>query len=147
MTPADFFLIVALIMIATEMFVMQFTVFWFMFIGIAALITSLVAWVIPDLSWGMSITVFAISCIGVSAVLYPLLKRWQDKPGPMPGNDAIGQTVEIVETISPGGKGKAEWSGAEWAAELADGEPELQAGQTGKIIQLEGVRLIVGAAD
>ena len=144
MTPAFLYLLVAVALIATELLIMQFSVFWFLFFGLGALITSLVCWLLPDLSWAYATAVFVIASSLVSLGLYPILKRWQDKPAPIAGNDAIGQTAMVIETIAAGKTGKVSWSGTDWPAQMADGEAPLEVGASVKIRKLEGIRLIVG---
>ena len=98
----------------------------------------------PELSWTASVAIFLIASIAVSAALYPVLKKWQDKPGAIAGNDAIGQSVKVVEAISTDQAGTVNWSGTDWAAELADGEDPFESGSIAKIRKLEGIRLLVG---
>lgn len=144
MSPALIYLLVAVALIATELLIMQFSVFWFMFFGIGALITSIICWFMPDLSWTFSLTIFAVASTLVSLGLYPALKRWQTKPAPIAGNDAIGQSAKVIEAIEADKPGKVEWSGTDWAAELADNEASLAVGDTVVIRKLEGIRLFVG---
>lgn len=144
MSPALFYLFLALGLIGAELLIMQFAFFWFFFFGIGALITSLVCWVLPDLSFVAATGTFLFTSLAVSAALYPLLKKWQDQPAPIAGNDAIGQEARVVETIQSDKPGKVEWSGSEWPAELADSQDSLQVGDTVVIRKLKGIRLIVG---
>lgn len=144
MTPAMFYLVVAVALIGTELLIMQFSVFWFLFFGIGALVTSVVAWLIPDISWFASTLLFLVASVGVSALLYPKLREWQNQASPIAGNDAIGQSAEVIEAIVENKNGKVIWSGTEWPAQLAAGETEFAIGDTAKIHKLEGIRLIVG---
>ena len=144
MEPALFFLLLGLAFIGIELLIMQFSVFWFLFFGLGALISSTVSWLMPELSWTASSTVFLIASIVVSVALYPLIKKWQDKPSAIAGNDAIGQTVSVIEAVTAEKSGRVSWSGSDWAAELADGESPFEAGTTAKIQKLEGIRLFVG---
>ena len=143
MSPAMFYLVTAVVLIGAELIIMQFSVFWFLFFGIGALIASLAGWIFPELSWTWSTAIFLLGSLGTAALLYPPLKKWQAKPGPIAGNDAIGQTVEVIEAISESSEGKVLWSGSDWPARLADGETELAVGEHGVIRKLEGIRLIV----
>lgn len=144
MTPALFYLMLAAGLIITELLIMQLSVFWFLFIGLGALIASLAAWIVPEMSWVWATGIFIVASIGVSAALYPVLKRWQDKPAVIPGNDAIGQKTKVVEAISSDRPGKVTWSGTEWPAQSVEGEAEFNVGDTAIIRKLEGIRLIVG---
>ena len=80
----------------------------------------------------------------MALLLYPILRKWQAKPGPIAGNDAIGQRVVVLKTISRDKNGQVQWSGSTWNAELADGEKEIAVGEPAVIIKLEGIRLFVG---
>lgn len=144
MTPALFYLFVAVGLIGTELLIMQFSVFWFLFFGLGALVTSVVAWLAPELSWFLATLLFLIASLGVSAVLYPMLRKWQDKPSPIAGNDAIGQKVKVIEAISSQVRGKVLWSGSEWPAEVDNSEDSFAKGDSAVIRKLEGIRLIVG---
>ena len=144
MTPAFLFLLVAVGLICTELVIMQFSVFWFLFFGLGAAVTSIVCWAFPDLSWFFSTLIFLVASLAVSALLYPVLRKWQNKPSPIAGNDAIGQSVEVIEAISAQQTGKVIWSGTDWAAQPADSEASFAVGDTAVIVKLEGIRLIVG---
>ena len=144
MDPALFYLLLALGLIGTELLIMQLSVFWFLFIGLGALVASLAAWLIPEMSWAVATGIFVVSSVLVSAALYPLLKKWQDKPAIIPGNDAIGQKVKIIEPISADQPGRVLWSGTDWLAQLAEGEAAFELGESAVIRKLEGIRLFVG---
>ena len=144
MTPASLFLIIAAILIGTELLIMQFSVFWLMFFGLGALLTSAVCWLMPELGMTAAVSIFFVSSLIVSAALYPMLKRWQNKPAPLAGNDAIGKSATVVESIPADGRGKVFWSGVNWPAENADQNRAFEVGETVTIQKLEGIRLIVG---
>ncbi|NND82780.1 MAG: NfeD family protein [Gammaproteobacteria bacterium] len=144
MTPALFYLLLALALIGMELLIMQLSVFWFLFIGLGALVAALAGWVMPELSWTAVTALFLVSSIVISVALYRPLMRWQNKPAPIAGNDAIGQTVKVVQAISADSEGKVQWSGTDWPARLAAGEEPLAEGQSAVIRKLEGIRLIVG---
>lgn len=144
MSTALLFLIVALVLIAVELFIMQFSVFWFLFFGIGALIASLVGFIFPDLSVAMVTGVFAVASLVAGLALFAPLRRWQNQPSPIAGHDAIGQTAEVIETITESRSGKVQWSGSEWPAQLFDGETgEFAVGENVVIRKLEGIRLYV----
>ncbi|MFT6190575.1 MAG: hypothetical protein ACJAZ6_002415 [Oleispira sp.] len=142
-SPAVFYLGLAVILIGAELLILQLSVFWFLFFGVGALIVAIVGWVIP-LSWLASTGLFLVISLLLALLLFPALRKWQAKPSPIAGNDAIGQQVKVIETISPNNSGKVLWSGSDWNAELADGEQEILAGELAVIIKLVGIRLLVG---
>lgn len=143
MTPTMIFLMIAVGFIATELLIMQFSVFWFLFFGIGALMTSLITWWQPQLGWTAAWGLFLISSLLSSAVLLPPLKRWQNKPSPLAGNDAIGQTATVVQALKGNREGKVSWSGTEWPAILVDGEADIDVGTIVTIRKLSGIRLSV----
>lgn len=142
-SPAAFYLILAVILIGSELLILQLSVFWFLFFGIGALIVAMVSWFMP-LSWLASTGLFLGSSLLMALLLFPALRKWQAKPSPIAGNDAIGQQVQVIETISTDSNGKVLWSGSDWNAQLADSEQEIVAGETAIIVKLEGIRLFVG---
>jgi membrane protein implicated in regulation of membrane protease activity len=142
-SPAVFYLGLAVVLIGAELLILQLSVFWFLFFGVGALIVAIVGWVIP-LSWLASTGLFLVTSLLLALLLFPALRKWQAKPSPIAGNDAIGQRVKVIETISPNNSGKVLWSGSDWKAELADGEQEILADESAVIIKLEGIRLFVG---
>jgi len=81
MSPALFYLLVAVALIGAELLIMQFSVFWFMFFGIGALVASLVALVFPEMGWYASTGIFLVGSVGSALLLYPPLKKWQNKLG------------------------------------------------------------------
>ena len=144
MSPTMFFLLLGLAFLGIELLIMQLSVFWFLFFGLGAFIASASGVLMPGLPWTASVAIFLIASIAVSSALYPVLKKWQDKPGLIAGNDAIGKTVEVVDAIGADQAGTVSWSGTDWAAELADGEAPFEPGSMAKIRKLEGLRLLVG---
>ncbi|MBL4673749.1 MAG: NfeD family protein [Arenicella sp.] len=142
-SPAVFYLSLAVVLIAAELLILQLSVFWFLFFGVGALITAVISWFIP-LTWLVSTSIFLVSSLAMALLLYPILRKWQAKPGPIAGNDAIGQRVVVLKTISRDKNGQVQWSGSTWNAELADGEKEIAVGEPAVIIKLEGIRLFVG---
>lgn len=142
-SPAVFYLVLAVTLIGAELLIMQLSVFWFLFFGVGALIVAIVSWFAP-MSWLLSTSLFLVSSLLIAAALYPVLKKWQNKPGPIAGNDVIGQQVKVIQTISSERNGKVQWSGSEWTAQLAEGEQEIVEGESAVIVKLEGIRLFVG---
>lgn len=144
LSPSLFYLILGAGLIAIELLVMAFSVFWFLFFGIGAIITAFVAWFAPELGWKGSTLIFLASSIAVSFLLYKPIKKWQNKPSPIAGNNAIGQSVKVTVTVTSQNSGKALWSGSEWVVELDQDEQDIAAGDTAVIRKIEGICLIVG---
>ena len=142
MTPLIFFLALGVILISVEIVVLQFSVFWVAFIGLGALAAALVCFVVPSLGWVGSTAIFVIASVVITLALLKPLRRWQLAKGPMAGNDAIGQSVQIIVRVTGEEGGKALWSGTEWKAKLAEAEAQpLEPGQAAHIARLEGLTL------
>ena len=144
MTPGFLFLIIGVALISIELIIMQFSAFWFLFFGIGALVAAIVAWFFPELSWFASTALFLGASLGVAAILYPMLKKWQNQPSPIAGNSVIGQRAKVIEAITSDQLGKVSWSGTEWPAQIREGETSFAVGEMAVIQKLEGIRLIVG---
>lgn len=143
-TPFIFFLILAIGLIAAELFIFQLSIFWCLLIGLGALVAMFAALIYPEAGWLAIVPVFVVSSAVIAVVAYKPFKQWQNKPGKLSGNDAIGQSVKVVETISKETQGKVLWSGTEWAANLGENDVEaIDVGDTAYIERLEGIRLIV----
>ena len=143
-TPFFFYLIAAIILIVLELLVFQLSVFWLLFLGAGALAAAAVAFVYQDAGWILTTAVFVLGTAVIAFIAYRPLKRWQSRPGKMPGNDAIGQQVVVLSDIGPGAAGTVQWSGTDWRAELeASTDVVLAKGSTATIIGLEGITLTV----
>ena len=143
-TPFLFYLIAAVILIVLELLVFQLSVFWLLFLGAGALAAAALAFVYADAGWILTTAVFVLGTAVIATVAYRPLKRWQSRPGKMPGNDAIGQQVVVLSDIGPGVAGTVQWSGTDWRAELeTSADAVLVKGSTATIIRLEGITLTV----
>jgi membrane protein implicated in regulation of membrane protease activity len=143
MGPFLFFILIAAALITTELVVFNLSVFWFLFVGIGALCAALVSWLMPEAGWLVAFVVFVIATALVSVGLYLPLKKWQNKAGPMHGNDAIGQTVEVLSDLTETAEGKVKWSGTSWQAKLAQGSEPLKEGDKAIIVAIDGIILTV----
>ncbi|MDX1451936.1 MAG: NfeD family protein [Oleiphilaceae bacterium] len=143
-SPVLFFCLAGLVLIGIELVVFQLSVVWLLFIGSGALLASGLGWLLDWNDWTTLTAAFVIASVVITALLYRPLKRWQDKPGPIAGNDAIGQQVRLKTEITPGGEGKVMWSGSEWTAVLNSNAPRaLAAGESGYIEAVSGIKLFI----
>jgi len=141
--PVNFFFVLGIALIVFELAVMQLTTFWFLYVGLGALITALILWILPSASWVAGVTLFVIATAAVTLAINRPLRRWQNKPGAIAGNDAVGQTVEVIETISADNPGKVRWSGTEWDAELEEGADTIAADSKATIVAMHDITLTV----
>ena len=142
-TPFAFYLILGACLIAAELLIFQISIFWFLFIGLGAMFAALTIILVPGTSWLLATTVFVIASTLVALGLYRPLKRWQNKPGALAGNNAIGQKVRILEAVTDRQPGKVSWSGTDWRAELAANSQPLQLGDIAVIVEVNGICLLV----
>jgi membrane protein implicated in regulation of membrane protease activity len=146
LSPFLFFLILGVALLALELVIFQFSSFWLFFIGIGSLVAALWAWLAPGSGLPTLLAVFVIASVAVTALLLQPLRRWQSQPTGLEDNNAIGQRVKVISTISPGQPGKVFWSGSDWPADLADGEQQsLAAGSHATVVKVSGIRLLVSA--
>ncbi len=144
MNPFWLFLVVGIGLLATELLVFQFTTFWLFFIGLGALVAALYAWLVPGASYLVATIVFVLASAVITAMLYRPLRRWQNQPSDMAGNNAVGQRVVVKKPVEKGQSGVVSWSGSDWEAELANGQVEtIQAGESARVISVEGIKLLV----
>jgi len=144
MNPFWLFLIIGVGLLATELLVFQFTTFWLFFVGLGALVAAAFAWLMVDASYLVTTMVFFVASALITAVLFAPLRKWQTKPSGIADNNAVGQRVEVKQTITREHAGVVNWSGSDWQAELASGEQQpIVAGEYARVAAVEGIRLLV----
>lgn len=141
--PINFFIIAGVSLIVIELAIMQLSTFWFLYIGLGSVITGLILFFMPALGWVGGMASFVVVTIAITVLIHKPLKKWQHKPGAIAGNDAVGQTVDVLQDISADKPGKVSWSGSEWHAELAAGGSEIKAGDRATIVSMHGITLVV----
>ncbi len=144
LNPFWLFLILGVALVAAEMLVFQFSIFWLFFIGLGALVTAGYAWLSGDVTYTAATAVFLLSSVAITALLYAPIRRWQRQPSGMEDNNAVGQRVEVMQTVGPSNPGMVSWSGSDWQAELAEGETAtLNAGDSATVVSIKGIRLFI----
>jgi len=143
MTPFLFFLLLGVALITIELLVLGLSAFWFLFIGFGALVAALFAFFSGDSTWLASSVVFVFSSLLISLGFYKPLKRWQSTTNEIPGNDAIGQSVDILSWDEESQSGKVAWSGTDWSAKAASSSDKILADDLLKIASVSGIELTV----
>lgn len=144
LNPFWLFLFAGVALVAIEMLVFQFTTFWMFFLGLGALVAAAYAWLSGDVTYTAATAVFLIASVAFTALLYAPIRRWQKQPSGLEDNNAIGQRVEVTETVGPSNQGTVTWSGSDWQAELAKGETAtLNVGDNAIVVSVKGIRLFV----
>lgn len=143
-TPFWLFLILGVVLLVIELLVFQFSTFWLFFLGVGALVAAAFAWVVGGATLLTTTAVFVVVSAAITALLYMPMRRWQSAPGSISDNNAIGQKVLVKSRITSTEAGTVTWSGSDWQAELPEGSDSiLEAGQTARVVEVEGIRLIV----
>lgn len=116
---------------------------WFALGGLAALLTSF----LTD-SIAVQTTVFCIVSVVSLAVIFPLAKKSLKKEHIKTNADRyIGKTAVVTEDISNiNAKGQVKVDNQIWSARSDDGSA-VSAGTPVKVLRIEGVKLIVSAAE
>lgn len=133
-------LIIAIILVIIEAATMGIITIWF---AIGALVALVAAFL------GMAFLAQALIFIVVSAVLLyftrPIVKKYLGlRPQKTNADRLVGEYAQVVEDISKAkGTGRVKVLGQEWAA-ITNGDEEILSGEKVKILQIEGVKLIVG---
>ena len=129
--------------VVVEVVSMQLLSIWFAIGGAAALITSF---------FTDSIAIQAVVFIAVSAaalvIIFPAVRKSLNKKSEKTNADRyIGKLAVVTEDISNiNAKGQVKVDNQIWSARSDDGE-ELAVGTRVKVLRIEGVKLIVSAAE
>jgi len=142
MNFALFWSLVGLLLIASEMIIPGFTIFFF---GAGALLTALATLIIPGMGVGAQTLLWAGSSI--AAFLF-LRKRFRSVlKGTIIYRDGdadkyAGREAEVITPIAPDTPGRIRFQGTSWEAISYD--ETLPAGEKALILRQEGMRFIVG---
>ncbi|MGB4812635.1 MAG: NfeD family protein [Methylophilaceae bacterium] len=143
MQPMWIWAAIGLILLAAEMATGTFYVVWF---GIAALIVALITWLMPDISVGMQLVLFAILSMGALFIWRNYYKKVEthSRVGQAQGEE-IGRVGSITLSVSPTQNGKIQFAqgvmgSREWIA-IAD--ENIEAGAQAIVIAVEGNTLRV----
>ncbi len=142
MTIEAIWFIAGLLLICAELVVPGFVILFF---GIGALVTSLVAWALPESDFVLQGWIFAI----VSVVSFFVGRRFFrkalrgkrfDDGADADDDGVVGCSAEVVEAIAPLVSGRVSVRGVEWPARS---DRMLDVGQRVTVIARENITLIV----
>ncbi len=127
------------VLIIIEAFTAQLTTIWFAAGAVVAAIASFLN--APEwLEWTLFFSVSFILLLFTRKIAIKLLKT---SPKPTNADRALGQNGIVTEEIvNLNAKGSVSLNGTLWTARSLNGET-ISAGETVKVIRIEGVKLIV----
>jgi membrane protein implicated in regulation of membrane protease activity len=106
-------MIIGIVLIIAEMTTFTFYLLW---LGIGALVASVVAMLFPD-NWLLQILALSIVAIGLTYLTKPLTKRIHGKKGFRDAiEDLVGKPAEVVEAIEFGSMGVVRIGTETWSA-------------------------------
>ncbi|WP_114800599.1 NfeD family protein [Moraxella canis] len=137
--------VIGMLLMMGEMFVPSFTMLWF---GVAAIITALIAWLMPMgllsqvVIW-LSLSI--VACVLWFKLIQPRIKM-RTKAG-LGGSVIIGEIGMIISPVMTNGVGVVRFSvpkvgAAEWACRTLDGHP-IEVGTRVIVTAVMGNELIV----
>ena len=129
--------------VVVEVASMQLLSIWFAIGGVAALITSF----LTD-SIAIQIFVFIVVSAMAVALIFPTVRKSMNKEHVKTNADRyVGKLAVVTEEISNiNAKGQVKVDNQIWSARSEDGR-EIPAGTKVKVLRIEGVKLIVSAAE
>ena len=116
-----------------------------LWLGMAAFVTGLVAWVFPALGWSAEVVIYAVLslvAVGLWFKFRPQAKNTPDTGLNQRGKGYVGQVFTLVEPIV-NGVGKARVEDGVWRV----AGPELPSGNRVRVVAVEGTTLRVESAD
>ena len=141
MNPALFWALCGLILIASEMLIPGFTIFFF---GLGALLNALLTLFLP----GISVTLQGILWLASSLTLFALMRKYFRRifGGTLICRDDnaaqnAGREVVVLEEIGPDKPGRVRFQGTSWEATSYD--ETIGAGERALILRQEELRFIV----
>ncbi len=134
---------VGVVLLAGEMVIPGVYLLW---IGLASLVTGVIAWLIPEWGFAGHGIVFALLATVSIYVGHRFVYRQGtavvDSEVNVRGKSFVGKTYEVVEPIK-NGRGHVRVGDSRW---LASG-PDLKKGALAKVIAVDGTVLVVEAAN
>ena len=129
--------------VVVEVASMQLLSIWFAIGGVAALITSFLTDNIV-----IQIVVFIVVSVIALAMIFPIVRKSLKKEHVKTNADRyIGKLAVVTEEISNiDAKGQVKVDNQIWSARSEDGS-DIPAGTKVKVLRIEGVKLIVSAAE
>jgi len=132
-----------MLLLAAELFFIEAD-FFLVFLGVAAVLTGILGWAVPELPVWVQIVAFAVLAL-VSMVLfrkrvYRMLRR---EVADLP-NDMLREKLELPAGLPVDGSCRVELRGSTWTARNVGSVP-IAAGGTARVVGVDGITLNVEA--
>ena len=114
---------------------------YLLFVGIGALIVGLL--VLADLAgpnWTQWLLLALISVLSLTTLRSRIARSMRSSS---PGNDVVGEMIELTTSIEPDGVGQAHFRGSLWQVRNV-GARTLDAGTRCRVDEVKGITLTVG---
>ena len=114
---------------------------YLLFVGIGALIVGLL--VLADLAgpnWTQWLLLALISVLSLTTLRSRIARSMRSSS---PGNDVVGEMIELTTSIEPDGVGQARFRGSVWQVRNASART-LDAGTRCRVDEVKGITLTVG---
>ena len=130
---------IMVVAVVFEIITTDLTSFWFAIGAIAALVANVF---LKDNLIAVQIAIFAVVSILSIVLLKPLIKKKFDKPALPTNSDAlIGQSVYVVEKVTPNNPGAVKIEGVVWTA--VSQQDEFEVGDLVVVSKIDGNKLII----
>lgn len=135
---------IGLLFLGAELFFVEAD-FFLVFIGASAIVTGLVALAAPHLPLWAHWLVFALVSIVSMVAFRKRVYRALRRQVPDMVNDLVGESLRMPAAIAPGATSRVEHRGSTWAARNVGSGP-IEAGDTARVVSIDGITLNVEAA-
>jgi membrane protein implicated in regulation of membrane protease activity len=132
-------MVLGLILMACEM--LSPGTFYFIFLGVSAVLVGIAAVAIPMPEWVQWLLFSIFSAVSLVFFRKPLMQKFHLPPKQGQGVDSlVGETAIALDDIAVAGIGKAELRGAAWSARNVGDRPVAKAERC-KVEQVDGLML------
>jgi membrane protein implicated in regulation of membrane protease activity len=145
--PALYWLIIGVMLFVLELVLPGFVLFFF---AAGAILTALIAWLVPTTSIAMQLGLFIVASLGTLLSLRGLIQKRFFAPAPSAEGEDVdiqgavpGDRGVVCITIAPPAEGRIKYSGSTWRAtadeRIEEGEIIAVVKQQGLVIHVEKV--------
>lgn len=136
----EFWLVIGILLLICEVLSVSF---YFLFLGVGALATSLAVKLgLADSLW-VQFTIFSIVSVVSTLLFRDVAKRYLSQNNKAYQGDFVGGHATVTKAIGPKQAGKVSYRGTEWAAEAAIDDAEIETGSLVVIKEMHGMTLRV----